>query len=73
MEKEPPLEVIKTLLKYGKVSLLPLGKKSKRYHVELELADGRVIEADNDSIEKTIDKILVVLQEMTGEKSKKKK
>ncbi|MFC1537486.1 hypothetical protein ACFL4P_01520 [Gemmatimonadota bacterium] len=71
--KEAPMEIIKTLLKSGKVSLIPLGEKGDRYAVELELADGRVVKADSDSVEHTIEKLLAVLDEHAGKKCGKKK
>ena len=58
-----PLEIIKTLLQYGKVTIHPLGGESDRYVVELELKSGEIVKADDSSIEQTIKKLLTVLDE----------
>ena len=58
-----PLEIIKTLLQYGKVIIHPLGEESDRYVVELQLKSGEIVKAYDSSVEQTIKKLLTVLDE----------
>ena len=69
--KGTPLEIIKTFLQHGKVTLHPSGDQSGRYTIELELKSGEVFQARSDSIEKTVEKMLAVLDEHIRKQSDK--
>ena len=71
--KGTPLDIIRTFLQHGKVTIHPSGDQNDRYTIELELKSGEVFQARSDSIEKTVEKMLEVLDEHIRKRSKEKK